>query len=148
QTPNAVHVAVENVLNSPKYDEIITSLKTKDVTTTEQPAAAKAQAADGATDYAVDFSQVEEVNFVHHDQNVGSATMAMATFHSALRKAGKEITVRNVAVNELNDQPQVLVLASKETAKRIKSQFGNLQIIVVANLLDDAEYAKIISKLK
>ncbi|MDC4185048.1 PTS mannitol transporter subunit IICBA [Loigolactobacillus coryniformis] len=148
QTPNAVHVAVENFLNSPKYDEIITSLKTKDVTTTEQPAAAKAQAADGATDYAVDFSQVEEVNFVHHDQNVGSATMAMATFRSALRKAGKEITVRNVAVNELNDQPQVLVLASKETAKRIKSQFGNLQIIVVANLLDDAEYAKIISKLK
>jgi PTS system mannitol-specific IIC component len=72
----------------------------------------------------------------------------MATFRSALRKAGKEITVRNVAVNELNDQPQVLVLASKETAKRIKSQFGNLQIIVVANLLDDAEYAKIISKLK
>ena len=148
QTPNAVHVAVENFLNSPKYDEIITSLKTKDVTTTEQPAAAKAQAADGATDYAVDFSQVEEVNFVHHDQNVGSATMAMATFRSALRKAGKEITVRNVAVNELNDQPQVLVLASKETAKRIKSQFGNLQIIVVANLLDDAEYAKIISKIK
>lgn len=148
QTPNAVHVAVENFLNSPKYDEIITSLKTKDVTTAEQPAAAKAQTTDGTTDYAVDFSQVEEVNFVHHDQNVGSATMAMATFRSALRKAGKEITVRNVAVNELNDQPQVLVLASKETAKRIKSQFGNLQIIVVANLLDDAEYAKIISKLK
>lgn len=148
QTPNAVHVAVENFLNSPKYDEIITSLKTKDVTTTEQTAAAKAQTTDGTTDYAVDFSQVEEVNFVHHDQNVGSATMAMATFRSALRKAGKEITVRNVAVNELNDQPQVLVLASKETAKRIKSQFGNLQIIVVANLLDDAEYAKIISKLK
>lgn len=148
QTPNAVHVAVENFLNSPKYDEIITSLKTKDVTTTEQTAAAKAQTTDGTTDYAVDFSQVEEVNFVHHDQNVGSATMAMATFRSALREAGKEITVRNVAVNELNDQPQVLVLASKETAKRIKSQFGNLQIIVVANLLDDAEYAKIISKLK
>lgn len=148
QTPNAVHVAVENFLNSPKYDEIITSLKTKDVTTTEQTAAAKAQTTDGTTDYAVDFSQVEEVNFVHHDQNVGSATMAMATFRSALRKAGKEITVRNVAVNELNDQPQVLVLASKETAKRIKSQFGDLQIIVVANLLDDAEYAKIISKLK
>ncbi|NFA46338.1 PTS mannitol transporter subunit IICBA [Pediococcus acidilactici] len=148
QTPNAVHVAVENFLNSPKYDEIITSLKTKDVTTTEQTAAAKAQTTDGTTDYAVDFSQVEEVNFVHHDQNVGSATMAMATFRSALRKAGKEITVRNVAVNELNDQPQVLVLASKETAKRIKSQFGNLQIIVVANLLDDAEYAKIISNLK
>ncbi|QEA54369.1 PTS mannitol transporter subunit IICBA [Loigolactobacillus coryniformis] len=148
QTPNAVHVAVENFLNSPKYDEIITSLKTKDVTTTEQPAAAKAQTTDGTTDYAVDFSQVEEVNFVHHDQNVGSATMAMATFRSALRKAGKEITVRNVAVNELNDRPQVLVLASKETAKRIKSQFGDLQIIVVANLLDDAEYAKIISKLK
>lgn len=148
QTPNAVHVAVENFLNSPKYDEIITSLKTKDVTTTEQTAAAKAQTTDGTTDYAVDFSQVEEVNFVHHDQNVGSATMAMATFRRALRKAGKEITVRNVAVNELNDQPQVLVLASKETAKRIKSQFGNLQIIVVANLLDDAEYAKIISKLK
>ncbi len=149
QTPNAVHVSVENFLNSPKYDEIITSLKTKDVTTTDQaPAqtAAKTETADQT--YAVDFSQVTEVNFVHHDQNVGSATMAMSTFRSALRKADKDITVRNVAVNELNDQPQVLVLASKETAKRIKSQFGNLQIIVVANLLDDAEYAKIISKLK
>ncbi|MFD0897494.1 PTS mannitol transporter subunit IICBA [Loigolactobacillus binensis] len=149
QTPNAVHVAVENFLNSPKYDEIITSLKTKDVTSTDEAVVPSTQAAPaGDSDYAVDFSQVQEVNFVHHDQNVGSATMAMATFRSALRKANKEIPVKNVAVNELNDQAQVLVLASKETAKRIKSQFGNLQIIVVANLLDDAEYAKIISKLK
>ena len=27
QTPDAAHVAVENFLNSPKYDEIIASLK-------------------------------------------------------------------------------------------------------------------------
>ncbi|ANK58860.1 PTS mannitol transporter subunit IICB [Loigolactobacillus backii] len=153
KTPDAVHVSVENFLNSPKYDEIVAGLKTKEVTaddetSTENAAQDSTTKETDASAYKVDFSKVTEVDFVHHDQNVGSATMALSTFKTALKKNDKKITARNVAVNDLEDKPEVLVLASRETAKRIKSQFADLQVIVMSNLLDPAEYDKIISELK
>jgi PTS system mannitol-specific IIC component len=149
QTPNAVHVAVENFLNSPKYDEVVTSLRTKEVTATDTTPAADTASATATAAPTADFTKVTEIDFVHHDQKVGSATMAMSTFRGALRKADKEhYTVRNVGVNELNDDASVLVLASRETAKRIKSQYANLQVVEIANLLDPAEYNDVITELK
>lgn len=148
QTPSAVHVSVENFLNSPKYDEVVTGLRTKEVTAETKPAT-ETNTTEAAAAPTADFAKVNEIDFVHHDQKVGSATMAMSTFRGALRKADKaHYTVRNVGVNELNDDAAVLVLASHETAKRIKAQYANLQVVEIANLLDPAEYNDVITALK
>lgn len=145
KTPNAIHIAVDNFLNSPKYDQIIADLKTKEVVETDQQN--KASRENHNNFNFINFDLVQEVVFVHHDQNVGSATMAMGTFRKALRNANKKMPVYNLSVGELKDKSNVLVIASKETAKRLKTQFSDLQIIVVSNLLNDEEYGKIISQL-
>lgn len=151
QTPNAMHVAVSNFLNSPKYDEIIASLKTEAVSGgNDDDAAAAAPAAVAVpedTNDSLDFDAVKEIVFMHHDQNVGSATMAQATFRSELHKLGKEITVENLAVGEVKDDASVMIVASKETARRIKLQFANVQVYVVDGLLNATNYDKLISKL-
>ncbi|WP_390409892.1 PTS mannitol transporter subunit IICBA [Lacticaseibacillus jixiensis] len=152
QTPNAMHVAVTNFLNSPKYDEIIASLKTEAVSggndAPEESAAAKTEAAPEDTNDNLDFAAVKEIVFMHHDQNVGSATMAQATFRSELHKLGKDITVENLTVGEVKDDKSVMVVASKETARRLKLQFAAVQIYVVDGLLNATNYDKLISKLQ
>lgn len=152
QTPNAMHVAVANFLNSPKYDEIIASLKTEAVSGSSDAPAESATAAPEAapedTNDNLDFAAVKEIVFMHHDQNVGSATMAQATFRSELHKLGKDITVENLTVGEVKDDKSVMVVASKETARRLKLQFAAVQIYVVDGLLNATNYDKLISKLQ
>ncbi|WP_416353059.1 PTS mannitol transporter subunit IICB [Agrilactobacillus fermenti] len=149
KTPSAVHVSVENFLNSPKYDEIVTGLKTKEVSdpkaeeTTDRPTDITSELQN------IDASKVSEIDFIHHDQNIGSATMGRSLFKASLKKAAKSgIKVKNVAVGEVIDEDSTLVIASKETAKRIKLSFKNVQVLVVNDLVDAPEYDKLISELK
>ncbi|TLF39725.1 PTS mannitol transporter subunit IICBA [Lacticaseibacillus zeae] len=152
QTPGAAHVAVENFLNSPKYDEIIASLKAEAVGGTNETATAEAPKAQQDTPEdelnEIDFDKITEVDFLHHDQNIGSATMAQATFRSELRKFNKDVKVRNVAIGEIEDKDNVLIIASKETARRVKLQFANVQVYTVDGLLNATNYDKLIDKMK
>ncbi|WP_424321174.1 PTS mannitol transporter subunit IICBA [Lacticaseibacillus chiayiensis] len=152
QTPGAAHVAVENFLNSPKYDEIIASLKAEAVGGADEKAAEEVsqtqQEAPEDELNEIDFDKITEVDFLHHDQNIGSATMAQATFRSELRKLNKDIQVRNVAIGEIEDKDNVLIIASKETARRVKLQFANVQVYTVDGLLDATNYDKLIDKMK
>ncbi|MDE3281107.1 PTS mannitol transporter subunit IICBA [Lacticaseibacillus casei] len=152
QTPGAAHVAVENFLNSPKYDEIIASLKAEAVGGTDETATAEAPKAQQETPEdelnEIDFDKITEVDFLHHDQNIGSATMAQATFRSELRKLNKDVKVRNVSIGEIEDKDNVLIIASKETARRVKLQFANVQVYTVDGLLNATNYDKLIDKMK
>ncbi|QVI34757.1 PTS mannitol transporter subunit IICBA [Lacticaseibacillus chiayiensis] len=152
QTPGAAHVAVENFLNSPKYDEIIASLKAEAVGGADEKAAEEVsqtqQEAPEDELNEIDFDKITEVDFLHHDQNIGSATMAQATFRSELRKLNKNIQVRNVAIGEIEDKDNVLIIASKETARRVKLQFANVQVYTVDGLLNATNYDKLIEKMK
>ncbi|GAF40516.1 PTS system, mannitol-specific IIB component [Agrilactobacillus composti DSM 18527 = JCM 14202] len=70
-------------------------------------------------------------------------------FKDTLKKADKtDIDVRNVAVGEVEDTDTTLVIASKETAKRIKLSFKNVQVLVVNDIVNAPEYDKLISELK
>ncbi|MFD1472958.1 PTS mannitol transporter subunit IICBA [Companilactobacillus mishanensis] len=157
KTPSAVHVAVENFLNSPKYDEIVAGLKTKEVsgsTETEKPEETattdkKEVAKEDDSLQNIDVTKIHTIDFIHHDQNVGSATMGRSIFKDNMKKAGIEnVKVQHISVGEVDDEDSVLVIASRDTAKRIKLSFKNVQVLVVDNLMDAPEYDKLISEMK
>lgn len=155
KTPSAVHVAVENFMNSPKYDEIVTGLKTKEVSgsnANDQSAKSDTTTAADKTSadlQDIDVSKIKTIDFIHHDQNVGSATMGRSIFKDDLKKAGiQDIKVQHVSVGEVDDEDSILVIASRDTAKRIKLSFKNVQVLVVDSLIDAPEYDKLISEMK
>jgi len=154
KTPSAVHVAVENFLNSPKYDEIVTGLKTKEVSGTVDSAPkanedTKKETAEPSNLQDIDVSKIKVIDFIHHDQNVGSATMGRSLFKDNMKKSGvTNIKVQHLSVGEVDDESEVLVIASRDTAKRIKLSFKNVQVLVVDNLMDAPEYDKLIAELK
>ena len=141
KTPSAVHVQVGNFLNSPRYDEIIARLKTETLINEETGVAPK------ATSPELELSDVKEINFIRHDQNVGTSTMAVSLFKDSLHKAGKKIPVKAVRLDELVDSSDHLVIVTKEAKKNLAIRYTNVQVLAVSDLLTDEKLARVIDGL-
>ena len=91
KAPNATFVAVENFLNSPRYDEIVAELSgTKE--NDAQPTASKATP---ASEIEGDLANVNEI-FLVHDDRVGSATMGMKVLEEILDKEKISMPIRKL----------------------------------------------------
>ena len=96
----------------------------------------------------IDFSVLKEVDFIHHDQRIGSATMATSMFKDRLKKAGRKTPVKNIGIDELEDSKERLVIVTKEAEKNLKLRYTNVQILSVSNLLEADEYDAVVAHLK
>lgn len=153
KTPRAMHVAVDNFLNSPKYDQIVQILQKKQAATatpdpTNSPAATAATA--GSMGIAgLELSKVNTVEFVYQEHNLGSATMAQSIFKNELHKAGvTQIAVGKVAVNEIQDVDSILVIANRETAQQLSANLTKAQLLIVADLVQAPEYPELAAQFK
>lgn len=130
KTPHAVHIQVGNFLNSPKYDEIIAKLKTStylEPETNSPETKAKPE---------LELDQVEEIDFIRHDQNRGTSTMAVSLLKDKLHEQGKNIPVKAVRLADLKDDHHHLVIVTKEAQKNLEIRYTNVQVLVVSDLLD------------
>ena len=148
-----MHVAVDNFLNSPKYDQIVQILQKKQAATatpepTNSPAATAATA--GSMGIAgLELSKVNTVEFVYQEHNLGSATMAQSIFKNELHKAGvTKVAVGKVAVNEIQDVDSILVIANRETAQRLSANLTKAQLLIVADLVQAPEYPELAAQFK
>ena len=150
KTPGAMHISVDNFLSSPKYDEVVLNLKVlNQISPSEEK---KDVVAEDANDELglqnIDFSVLKEVDFIHHDQRIGSATMATSMFKDRLKKAGRKTPVKNIGIDELEDSKERLVIVTKEAEKNLKLRYTNVQILSVSNLLEADEYDAVVAHLK
>lgn len=150
KTPNAMHISVGNFLSSPKYDEVVINLKTvKQIAPAESQAETQAESnkeADGKID-TIDYAAVKEVDFIHHDQRVGSSTMATSLFKDRLKKEGKKTPVKNLGIDELEDSKLHLVIVTPEAEKNLKLRYTEVQIVSVEDLLNSKDYDYIVEHL-
>ena len=145
KTPHAMHVAVGNFLSSPKYDTIVASFKAL-TQVEDKPKAEKPVKKVGSLE-GIDFSKVKEVDFIRHDQHLGTATMATSLFNDASKKAGKTTPVKAVRINELTDDPSHLVIVTPAANKNLAVRYSDIQILVVDDLLKDKKLGEAIQKL-
>lgn len=145
KTPDAMHVAVGNFLSSPKYDAIVANFKAL-TQVQDKPKSTEKKPATGSLE-GIDFSKVKEVDFIRHDQHIGSATMATNLFENAMKKAGKKTPVKAIRINELDDDPSHLVIVTPAAKKNLAVRYSDIQIVVVDDLLKDRKLKEIIDKL-
>ncbi|KRL41012.1 PTS mannitol transporter subunit IICBA [Liquorilactobacillus nagelii] len=149
KTPSAMHIAVDNFLSSSKYDEIVLNLKTLSQidpqATKEENSSKDAKSSDQVSQ--LNYSAIKEVDFIHHDQHVGSATMATSLFKDRLKKAGKHVAVENMEIDDLDDSREHLVIVTKEAEKNLKLRYTEIQVVSVDNLLEAKEYDYIVEHL-
>lgn len=145
KTPDAMHISVSNFLNSPKYDMIVANLTALTQVQNKPKESKEDTAKDSLAN--IDFSKVKEVDFIRHDQHLGTATMATSLFQDAMKKAGKKTPVKAIRINELTDDPSHLVIISPAAKKTLATRYSDVQVVVVKDLLKDKKLDEIINKL-
>ncbi|WP_265668743.1 PTS mannitol transporter subunit IICBA [Lactobacillus amylovorus] len=146
KTPHAMHISVGNFLSSPKYDTIVASFKAL-TQVEEKPKPKPAEEKKPGSIEGIDFGKVKEVDFIRHDQHVGTATMATSLFNDAMKKAGKTIPVKAVRINELDDDASHLVIVTPAANKNLAVRYSNIQTLVVNDLLKDKKLTEAIQNL-
>lgn len=137
-TPDAVHVSVENFLNSPKYDEVVEQLKNGDRN--------GSVAEDGEEDEAFDYSAVEKVIFAC-DAGMGSSAMGASLLRNKAKKARiSGVEIKNLAINDLPNDADVVV-THKDLTGRAKEKLPEAHHISVENFLGSPKYDELIDEI-
>ena len=139
KAPNATFVAIENFLNSPKYDEIVATLSGTDLK--ETVAAKPAPVQD------IDFANINEIVLVHDDRK-GSATMGQKVVERILEREALDIPLRKVHINELEATPQTLVISKNSLTQAAKQKVPAAVHLSVDSLITTPKYESVVANLK
>ncbi|WP_105206361.1 PTS mannitol-specific transporter subunit IIBC [Streptococcus suis] len=142
RTPRAIHVAVDNFLTSPKYDEIVAQLL-------GQPAVAvAARVSEEANQAEIDLNYIDEVVFAY-SQSQGSATMGQATLAAIFKNKGIGIPVASVPFEQLaeHNAKNILVVTTISQQAEVQQAAPNAQLLVVDSLVTTPEYDKIVARM-
>ncbi|HEL1991877.1 TPA: PTS mannitol-specific transporter subunit IIBC [Streptococcus suis] len=141
RTPRAIHVAVDNFLTSPKYDEIVAKLvgQAQEVSPRQVSLDAEAE---------VDLNYIDEVVFAY-GQAQGSATMGQATLAAIFKNKGIGIPVATVPYDKLaeHNAKNILVVTTIAQQAEVQQVAPNAQLLVVDSLVTTPEYDKIVARM-
>ncbi|MGT2950083.1 PTS mannitol transporter subunit IIB [Streptococcus cuniculi] len=143
RTPRAIHVAVDNFLTSPKYDEIIAQLTNQ----TAAPASVQVEAT--VADATPDLNEVNEVVFAYGEAQ-GSATMGQATLSAVFKNKGIDIPVVSLpyaALSEYNVQTSLIVTTVAEQGN-VQAVAPQAKLLVVDSLVTTPEYDKLVARIQ
>ena len=140
RTPSAVHVAVDNFLTSPKYDEIIAKLA-GDASPKSETTSVEAVA-------EVDLNQIDEVVFAYGNAQ-GSATMGQETLRAIFKNKGIHIPVSTVPYATLGEHnaKNILVVTTIEQQADVQAAAPDAQLLVVDSVVTTPEYDKIVARM-
>lgn len=140
RTPRAVHVAVDNFLTSPKYDEIVAQLA-GDVS--PKPETTSVQA-----DAEVDLNYIDEVIFAYGKEQ-GSATMGQETLRAIFKNKGIATPVATEPYTQLQEHnaKNILIVTTIGHQAEVQAAAPNAQLLVVDSLVTTPEYDKMVARM-
>ena len=142
KTPEAVHVSVENFLNSPKYDEVIEQLKNGE--RNGQNGDEPEDSSEGDEDF--NYSAVEKIIFAC-DAGMGSSAMGASLMRNKAKEAGLEdIEIKNSAINDLPGDADV-VITHKDLTNRAKDKLPEARHISVENFMNSPKYDELVDEI-
>lgn len=96
---------------------------------------------------AIDYSQVEKIIFAC-DAGMGSSAMGASILRNKVNKAGINLEVTNVAIRNLKDGENALIVTQNELTPRAKGMNKKAIHVSVDNFLNSPKYDEIVEKLK
>ena len=145
KAPNARFVAVENFLNSPKYDEIVRELTGNN----ERAVNLKKNNSPVSEDFfnGLDTSTIQEIRLVHGDKE-GSATMGQKLIEEVFVKQGVNISIKKVSVNDLKEKDQTLFIFTEDLTDEVSKRIKNSLLLPVDSLVKTKPYENLAKKIK
>lgn len=133
--PNAIHLSVENFLNSPIYEKLVADLQE-----------AKQPEKDLSQLNQTPSKPVEKVIFAC-DAGMGSSAMGASVLKNKFKKAGIDIEVTNSAINNLPSDADIII-THKDLTERAKAKVPQADHISVDNFLNSPKYDELVEQLK
>ncbi|MHA6653795.1 PTS mannitol transporter subunit IICBA [Aerococcus urinae] len=152
KAPSSTHISVNNFMDSDRYDEILADMLDEDVETVE------AEVSDGSSEsadkdasqaQASDYAGINKVVFAFQGPGVGGTTIAASIFRNLLVKKApdKNIHVSAQALEEINDQDNILVIVQSDDYQTAKEHFQKARVIHFDRLIDEGNYYSLIQSL-
>ncbi|BDR59056.1 PTS mannitol transporter subunit IICB [Xylocopilactobacillus apicola] len=152
KAPHALRIAVDNFLNSPKYEEIIMNLKLRDQVEPNKPAASqstvKYESQAVSPIESIDFTKVKQIIFIRHDQHIGTSTMALSILKDKIHSSGKKTDVDAVKIQDIEDVNTTLAIVTKDALSNVLARYSDIQILVVDDLINTSVYDELVEKLQ
>ncbi|ANZ69956.1 PTS mannitol transporter subunit IICBA [Pediococcus claussenii] len=102
---------------------------------------------DNARNVVANYDNVNKIIFAC-DAGMGSSAMGASLLRDKVKKAGIDMSVTNTAINNLKDEPGLLVVTQDELAERAAQKAPNAMRISVDNFLSSPKYDSIVLNLK
>lgn len=134
---DAIHVSVDNFMNSPRYNEIIEELKNSQA---ETPKASEGSSGQKAKE------DIQKIIFAC-DAGMGSSAMGASILKNKVKKADLDVAVSNTSISNIPDDADVVV-THKDLTERAKSKQPNAEHISVENFMNSPKYDELIDRLK
>jgi PTS system mannitol-specific IIC component len=81
------------------------------------------------------------------DAGMGSSAMGATTLRNKFKKAGLNIEVVNMAVEDIPDDAEMVVI-HESLVNRAKSKAPKAEFITITNFIDSPEYDKLVNRMK
>ncbi|WP_191557641.1 PTS mannitol-specific transporter subunit IIBC [Metabacillus idriensis] len=133
--PNAIHLSVDNFLNSPVYEKLVGDLKDA-----KQPETAESQTVQ------TPGKNIEKVIFAC-DAGMGSSAMGASVLKNKFKKADLDIHVTNSAINNLPSDADIII-THKDLTDRAKAKVPQAEHLSVDNFLNSPKYDELVQRLK
>lgn len=134
---DAIHVSVDNFMNSPRYNEIIEELKNSHGETAETSEVSTGQKAK---------EDIQKIIFAC-DAGMGSSAMGASILKNKVKKANLDVAVSNTSISNIPDDADVVV-THKDLTERAKTKQPNAEHISVENFMNSPKYDELIDRLK
>lgn len=141
KVPSAEFVAVENFLNSPKYDEVILSLL-GERESSEKSSTVKKKSTDYLDEY--DIEKISEIILVH-DERKGSATMGKKLLEDVLEKQNIKLPVKKVEIGEVTSKANSIYILKNELDNLMTNI--NSPKIIMSSLANPKSYEALAKEL-
>ncbi|MCA1022379.1 PTS mannitol-specific transporter subunit IIBC [Halobacillus litoralis] len=146
RVPEAHHISVDNFLNSPRYDELVNELQNDEKPEESQEKAQPAPSGNTGEVPAVDEKEIDRIIFAC-DAGMGSSAMGASLLKNKFKKAGINIDVTNMAINDLPSDVDI-VITHKDLTERAMQRVPGAHHISVDNFLNSPRYDELVNELK
>lgn len=148
KAPTAKRVAVDNFLTSPKYDEIIMNLKSVQIGRVDQGSQEEPKPEPSSDLTQISWVDVKHIDFIHHDQQRGSGTIAATELSARLEAAGSNVSADNVPIGQVTDDKSELVIVTDDAASNLINRYLHVQILKVPSITSEDLWQAVVEQIE
>lgn len=96
----------------------------------------------------ISWVDVKHIDFIHHDQQRGSGTIAATELSARLEAAGSNVSADNVPIGQVTDDKSELVIVTDDAASNLINRYLHVQILKVPSITSEDLWQAVVEQIE